>query len=109
MTRHSWHHFADPRVAERISQQIDAGLETPGAREVTAAHRARPRLVTRDGCTFLLPTVVLCDSTEHPLANREFLFPFAAVVAVTPDEMRAHAASRSARRSSSARSRGTGR
>src|SRR4029434_4055057 len=24
---------------------------------------------------------------EHPLANREFLFPFAAVVAVSPDEM----------------------
>src|SRR3954454_8947858 len=27
--------FADPRVAERISQQIDAGLNTPGARDVT--------------------------------------------------------------------------
>ena len=31
---------------------------------------------------------MLCDSPEHPLANREFLFPFAAVVAVSPDEMR---------------------
>ena len=35
---------------------------------------------TLDGCTYLLPTVVLCDSADHPLANREFLFPFAAVV-----------------------------
>jgi acyl-CoA reductase-like NAD-dependent aldehyde dehydrogenase len=43
--------------------------------------------VSRDGGTFLLPTILVCDSTQHPLANREFLFPFAAVVGVTPDEM----------------------
>jgi acyl-CoA reductase-like NAD-dependent aldehyde dehydrogenase len=79
--------FADPKVAERISQQIDAGLDTPGARDMTAAHRKGPRVVTVDGCTYLLPTIVLCDSSEHPLANREFLFPFAAVVNVTADEM----------------------
>ena len=79
--------FADPKIAERISNQIDAGLATPGAREVTASLRTGPRLVTRDGCTYLLPTVVLCDSIEHPLANREFLFPFAAVVKVSPAEM----------------------
>jgi acyl-CoA reductase-like NAD-dependent aldehyde dehydrogenase len=80
--------FADPRVAERISQQIDAGLATPGARDITAELRQGPRLVEFDGCTYLLPTVVLCDNVEHPLANREFLFPFAAVVKVTAEEMR---------------------
>ena len=80
--------FVDPRVAERISAQIDSGLQTPGAREVTIDHRPSPRLATFDGATYLQPTVVLCDSPEHPLANREFLFPFAAVVAVSPDEMR---------------------
>ena len=79
--------FADPRVAERISQQIDQGLAVPGARDVTAAHRTGPRVATFDGCTYLMPTVVLCDSSDHPLANREFLFPFAAVVKVTPEEM----------------------
>jgi acyl-CoA reductase-like NAD-dependent aldehyde dehydrogenase len=79
--------FADPRVAERISQQIDIGLETPGAREITAELRGGPRLVEHDGSTYLLPTIVLCDSADHPLANREFLFPFAAVVKVSPDEM----------------------
>ena len=79
--------FADPRVAERISQQIDAGLATPGAREVTADLRQGPRLVQHDGCTYLLPTIVLCESADHPLANREFLFPFAAVVKMTTEEM----------------------
>jgi acyl-CoA reductase-like NAD-dependent aldehyde dehydrogenase len=79
--------FADPRVAERISAQIDSGLQTPAAREVTLAHRPTPRLVAFSGSTYLQPTVVLCDSPEHPLANREFLFPYAAVVGVTPEQM----------------------
>ena len=80
--------FADPRVAERISAQIDAGLATPGAREVTLTHRGTPRLAALDGCTYLQPTIVVCDTPEHPLANREFLFPFAAIVKVDADEMR---------------------
>ena len=79
--------FADPRVAERISAQIDSGLATPGAREITLDYRNSPRLATFDGSTYLQPTVVLCDSPEHPLANREFLFPFAAIVKLQPDEM----------------------
>ncbi len=79
--------FADSRVAERISQQIDAGLAVPGARDVSAGHRKGPRVATFEGCTYLTPTVVLCDSPDHPLANREFLFPFAAVVKTSPDEM----------------------
>jgi acyl-CoA reductase-like NAD-dependent aldehyde dehydrogenase len=79
--------FADPKVAERLSQQIDIGLDTPGAREITAELRQRPRLVQFEGSTYLLPTVVLCDSPEHPLANREFLFPYASVVAVSDADM----------------------
>jgi acyl-CoA reductase-like NAD-dependent aldehyde dehydrogenase len=79
--------FADPKVAERISLQIDIGLDTPGAREITAELRQGPRLVEHEGCTYLLPTVILCDTSDHPLANREFLFPFVSVVKVTPEEM----------------------
>jgi acyl-CoA reductase-like NAD-dependent aldehyde dehydrogenase len=80
--------FVDPKVAERISAQIDTGLQTPGAREVTLNYRSSERLAVFDGATYLQPTVVLCDSPQHPLANREFLFPFAAVVAVSPEDMR---------------------
>jgi acyl-CoA reductase-like NAD-dependent aldehyde dehydrogenase len=79
--------FADPETARRISRQIDMGLETPGARDLTAPVRGTPRLATLDGCTYLQPTVVLCDGPAHPLANREFLFPFAAVVAVSSEDM----------------------
>ena len=52
------------------------------ARRHGATIAPAPRLATFDGGTYLLPTVVLCDSPEHPLANREFLFPFASVVEV---------------------------
>jgi len=38
--------------------------------------------VRSEGSTYLLPTIVLCASPDHPLANREFLFPFASVVPV---------------------------
>jgi acyl-CoA reductase-like NAD-dependent aldehyde dehydrogenase len=79
--------FADGRVAERISQMIDAGLAEPGARDVSGEKRKSPRLVERDGCRYLLPTIVLCDSPEHPLANREFLFPFASVVRVPAERI----------------------
>ncbi|HUF48395.1 MAG TPA: aldehyde dehydrogenase family protein [Vicinamibacterales bacterium] len=80
--------FVNPKVAAHISQQIDAGLDEPGAEDVTAQHRG-PRLVTHEGSTFLLPTVVHCTSSSHPLANREFLFPYVSVVDVTTDEMAA--------------------
>jgi hypothetical protein len=79
--------FVDARIAERISGQIDAALHEPGAEDVTMRLRKGPRLVKAHGATFLLPTVIHCSSSEHPLANREFLFPFVSVVDVTPEQM----------------------
>jgi acyl-CoA reductase-like NAD-dependent aldehyde dehydrogenase len=81
--------FANPKVAEHLSNAIDAGLHEPGAEDVSAAGRDGPRLVRHDGSTYLLPTVIHCSSSSHPLANREFLFPFVSVVDVTADEMTA--------------------
>jgi acyl-CoA reductase-like NAD-dependent aldehyde dehydrogenase len=81
--------FVDPAVAQRISQQIDAGLYEEGAEDVTAQYRAGSRVAEKDGATFLLPTVVRCDRSSHPLANREFLFPFVSVVQMAPEEVAA--------------------
>jgi acyl-CoA reductase-like NAD-dependent aldehyde dehydrogenase len=78
--------FVDPRVARHINEQIEAGLAEPGAEDVTARYRSGPRLVERNGSTYLLPTVIHCTSSAHPLANREFLFPYAAVVDVDDDQ-----------------------
>ncbi len=81
--------FVDPRVARHINDQIDAALREPGAEDVTMRLRGGPRLVEAHGATFLLPTVVHCTSSEHPLANREFLFPFVSVVDVSAGQMAA--------------------
>jgi hypothetical protein len=79
--------FANPAVARAISAMIDRDLEVPGAIDLTAKHRPGSRVVGWNGATYLLPTLVLCESAEHPLANREFLFPFAAVVPVKPEDV----------------------
>ena len=77
--------FVNPRFAEMMNAVIEEGLRTPGAEDATAVERRRlglpeERLVRRHGSTYLLPTVIRCDDPEHPLAGKEFLFPFAAVV-----------------------------
>lgn len=79
--------FANPQVAERISAMIDAGLRQGGAEDVTAALRGGPRLVRRGGAAWLLPTIIRCESPDHPLANREFLLPYAAVVECPQEQM----------------------
>ena len=79
--------FADANVAARISQMIDQGLAEPGAREVTASYRKDGRLAINQGCSYLLPTVVLCEDAEHQLSNKEFLFPFASVVKTRQEQI----------------------
>ena len=78
--------FADAGVATRISAMIDQALLEPGAADISAATRSE-RLVNWDGCSYLLPTIVLCEEPTHPLANREFLFPFASVVKVKQEQI----------------------
>lgn len=79
--------FANPKMAEGISATIDAGLREPGADEVTLKHRGIPRLQTIGRCSYLLPTIIRCSDREHPLANREFLFPYASVIECPTSEM----------------------
>jgi hypothetical protein len=78
--------FVDPQVANRINAIIDQGLSEPGARDVTAAYRDSERLVSWNNCSYLLPTVVLSEP-DHPLAMKEFLFPFASVVQADQNEI----------------------
>jgi acyl-CoA reductase-like NAD-dependent aldehyde dehydrogenase len=79
--------FANPRMAESIDAAIEEGLQTPGAVEATARYRTGPRKVTFEGAVYLRPTIVLCNSLAHPLANREFLCPYASVVQVPQADM----------------------
>ncbi len=79
--------FANPKMADFIDAAIEEGLKTPGATDVAAKYRNGPRKVIFDGGVYVRPSVVLCDSFQHPLANREFLCPYASVVQVPQAEM----------------------
>jgi len=90
--------FANPAVAESISGAIDRGLlhgleyqtvppgavdrslNEPPAVDLTERIRGSSRLVKRGRVANLLPTIIWCETTDHPLCNREFLFPYASVV-----------------------------
>ena len=82
--------FANPKMADFIDGAIEEGLKTPGATDVTAKYRNGSRKATFDGGTFVRPTIALCDSFAHPLANREFLCPYASVVQVPQVDMLKH-------------------
>jgi acyl-CoA reductase-like NAD-dependent aldehyde dehydrogenase len=79
--------FADENVGARISAMVDQGLTQEGARDVTARYRRTERLLSWQGCSYLLPTIIQCDRADHPLGNREFLFPFASVVEVDQSQL----------------------
>ena len=79
--------FANPKMADFIDAQIDDGLKTPGAVDVTAKYRNGTRKVTFEGGIYMRPTIVQCDSFAHPLANKEFLCPYASVVTCPQSEM----------------------
>jgi len=72
--------FGNRAMAERLSEMVDFELKSPGAVDVTQEIRGSRRLVTKGRVSYLLPTVIWCEDREHPLCNREFLFPFTSVV-----------------------------
>ena len=72
--------FTVAGVADAISKEIDADLQTRGVTDVTAQHREGTRLIKEDRADYLLPTVVHCDSPEAAIAKKEYMFPFVTVV-----------------------------
>lgn len=80
--------IANTKVAEWADAQITNGLNVSGATDMTQDVRGgTSRLAHFEGRTYVLPTVVHCESWDHPLCNTEFMFPFASVVEVPQDEM----------------------
>jgi acyl-CoA reductase-like NAD-dependent aldehyde dehydrogenase len=79
--------FANPAMARGINERIEELLQSPGAEDVTARYREGPRLIEAHGQTFLQPTLVACEDIDHPLANTEFMFPYASVLQVPQERM----------------------
>ena len=79
--------FANPAMAEGIDERIEGLLGETGAEDFTARHREGPRLVEAHGQVYLQPTLVACSLPDHPLANTEFMFPYASIVEMPQEEM----------------------
>ncbi len=77
--------FTVPGQADAVSADIDKDLQTVGAQDMTAKFGAR--LVKKERCDYLRPTVIHCDSPGHPAAKKEYMFPFCTVVACPQEKM----------------------
>ncbi len=73
--------------AEAIDAAIEQGLQDGACEDVTARHRDGERLLSRERCAYLRPTLVHCESPEATLANTEYMFPFVSVVQCPQDQM----------------------
>jgi acyl-CoA reductase-like NAD-dependent aldehyde dehydrogenase len=77
--------FTVPGQADAISAEIDRDVQGPGVHDLTA--RFGNRLVKKERCDYLRPTVILCDSPEPAIARKEYMFPFTTVVECPQDKM----------------------
>ncbi len=81
--------FTVPGQAKAISADIDSVVGETGAEEVTARFHdgADGRLVQRERCDYLRPTVVHCASPEVAASKKEYMFPFVTVVECPQEKM----------------------
>ena len=79
--------FTVPGQAKAICEDIDTALESPSNEDITGKHRQVNRLVERERCAYLLPTVVHCDTPDDPMAGKEYMFPFVSVVQCPQEKM----------------------
>jgi len=77
--------FTVPGQADAISAEINRDVDAPGVHDMTAKYGKR--LVKRERCDYLRPTVILCDSPEPSIAKKEYMFPFATVVQCPQEKM----------------------
>ncbi len=77
--------FTVPNAAQGTWRMIEADLQAGGVTHAT--ERFGPRLVERERCAYLRPTIVHCPSPECEIAKKEFMFPFATVVQCPENEM----------------------
>ena len=77
--------FTVPGQADAVNADIDKDVQEPGVHDMTA--KFGKRLVKRERCDYLRPTVILCESPEKNIAKKEYMFPFTTVVQCPQDRM----------------------
>ncbi len=79
--------FTVPDQAVQVNALIEQELKEKGVEEVTAKYRTGPRLVQRERCAYLRPTVIHCESPAAAIAKKEYMFPFSTVVKCPQEKM----------------------
>ncbi len=77
--------FTVPKQADAVNADIDRDVQEDGVHDMTA--KFGPRLVKKERCDYLRPTVILCDSPEKNIAKKEYMFPFVTVVQCPQEKM----------------------
>lgn len=77
--------FTVPGQADAINKQIDDDVKEAGVTDMTA--KFAPRLVKRERCDYLRPTVIHCESPDKAVAKKEYMFPFCTVVECPQNQM----------------------
>jgi acyl-CoA reductase-like NAD-dependent aldehyde dehydrogenase len=71
--------------ADAVNADIDKDVKESGTKDMTAKYG--PRLVKRERCDYLRPTVLHCDSPDRSAAKKEYMFPFCTVVKCPQETM----------------------
>ena len=79
--------FGNEEIADQVSSKIDQLLRVEGAFDISQSVRGSSRQIEINGAHFILPTVIFCERSSHPLAHAEYLFPFVAVIQVEEEGM----------------------
>src|SRR6188472_2475251 len=77
--------FTVPGMGAAVWKQIEQDLQTPGV--VHSTEKYGPRLVEKERASYLRPTIIHAPSPDASVAQKEYMFPFAAVVACPQAEM----------------------
>jgi acyl-CoA reductase-like NAD-dependent aldehyde dehydrogenase len=71
--------------ADGVNADIDKDLTEAGVHDMTK--KFGPRLVKKERCDYLRPTVIYCESADKNIAKKEYMFPFCTVVDCPQQEM----------------------
>jgi acyl-CoA reductase-like NAD-dependent aldehyde dehydrogenase len=77
--------FTVPNQADGVNNDIEAALKESGVTDVTAKYGNR--LVKKERCDYLRPTVIHCDGPDAAMAKKEYMFPFCTVVKCPQEKM----------------------
>jgi acyl-CoA reductase-like NAD-dependent aldehyde dehydrogenase len=77
--------FTVPGMGAAVWKMIEQDLQAAGVTHPT--EKFGPRLVEQGRASYLRPTIVHAPSPESPVAQKEYMFPFASVIECPQAEM----------------------